>query len=99
MRMMLRVKIPVTEGNRVVQDGSIQKVLEGLMDELKPESAYFYAEDGVRAASLVFDMTDSSQIPSIGEPLFINLNAETELFPVMNIEDLGKGLEAFAKTR
>jgi hypothetical protein len=38
-------------------------------------------------------MKDSSQIPPIAEPLFAALGAEIELVPVMNAEDLRKGLE------
>jgi len=41
----------------------------------------------------VFDLEDPSQIPSIVEPMFSKLNATVEMFPVMNREDLQKGLE------
>ena len=36
---------------------------------------------------------DPSQIAEVVEPLFLNLNAATELVPVMNGDDLRKGLE------
>jgi len=35
---------------------------------------------------------DASDIPSIVEPLFVGLNARVELLPVMNADDLKKGL-------
>ncbi|HKH28632.1 MAG TPA: hypothetical protein VKA61_09890 [Sphingomicrobium sp.] len=41
-----------------------------------------------------FDMRDASDIPAIAEPLFVGLHAEIELLPVMNIDDLQKGLNA-----
>jgi hypothetical protein len=39
-----------------------------------------------------FDLAEPSQIVEVIEPLFLNLNAATELVPVMNAEDLRKGL-------
>ena len=51
------------------------------------------AEDGVRTAMIFFDMLDSSDIPSIVEPLFMGIDAEVELLPVMNADDLRKGLK------
>ena len=41
-----------------------------------------------------FDMLDASEIPQIAEPLFTALNVEIELVPVMNADDLKKGLSA-----
>jgi hypothetical protein len=60
---------------------------------LKAEAAYFVAQNGMRCAMIFFDMKDSSEIPVIAEPLFIGLGAELELVPVMNPDDLRKGLK------
>ncbi len=62
------------------------------MGTLKPEAAYFFPMNGKRGGFVVFDMTDPSQIPVITEALFQELEAEVELYPVMNQEDLTKGL-------
>ena len=43
---------------------------------------------------LFFDMQHASEIPDIAEPLFAALNAEIELQPAMNADDLKKGLSA-----
>ena len=64
-----------------------------LIAELKPEAAYFYAEDGERGGMMVFDMADPSQIPQIAEPLFLTVDAAVEFLPVMNAEDLRKAME------
>jgi hypothetical protein len=93
MRMMLKFKIPTPAGNQAIKDGSLPKLVETITQRLKPEAAYFVAEGGLRYAMIFFDMKDSSQIPPIAEPLFDGLGAEIELVPVMNADDLRKGLE------
>ena len=80
-------------GNRTIKDGSLPKILEGAVARLKAEAAYFVAEDGVRTAMIFFDIHDSSDIPAIVEPLFMGIDAEVELLPVMNADDLRKGLK------
>ncbi len=96
MRMMLRWTVPVERGNEAIKDGSLARTLESLMEELKPEAAYFWPEAGERGGMMVFDMTDPSQIPQIAEPLFLNVDAAVELAPVMNADDLKKALEIVA---
>jgi hypothetical protein len=93
MRMMLRIMIPTEAGNRTIKDGSLPKVLEDAISRLKAEAAYFVAEDGVRTALIFFEMRDSSDIPPIVEPLFMGIDAEVELLPVMNADDLRQGLK------
>jgi len=94
MRMMLKIIIPTEAGNRTIKDGSLPKVLEATMSKLNAEASYFVAQDGLRNAMIFFDMRDSSDIPSIVEPLFIGLDAEVELLPVMNADDLRQGMKA-----
>ena len=92
MRTMIRVKMQVEAGNRAFQDGSLAKTLMEAIDRFKPEAAYFYPDQGVRTALMVLDMKDSSEMPAIAEPFFSKLNATVEIVPVMNAEDLKKGL-------
>jgi hypothetical protein len=94
MRMMLKVTFPTEVGNRVMQDGSFSQIMEDTIRRLKPEAAYFVADRGRRCAMLFFDMQDTSDIPVIAEPLFVGLHAEIELLPVMNLDDLPKGLKS-----
>jgi hypothetical protein len=94
MRMMLKIKMPTELGNRAIKDGSLGKILEDTVSKLKAEAAYFVADNGKRCAMIFFDMKDSAEIPVIAEPLFIGLGAELELVPVMNADDLRKGLKA-----
>ncbi|MFJ7133972.1 hypothetical protein [Streptomyces fungicidicus] len=37
-------------------------------------------------------MADSSELPPTGEPFFTLMNAEVEVTPIMNAEELQKGL-------
>jgi hypothetical protein len=96
---MLRISMPVEAGNRAVADGSLPVTFQGLIDRLKPEAAYFFPDEGKRSALFVFDMQDASQLPVLVEPFFAALHADVTLTPVMNAEDMQKGLAAAAKTR
>ena len=97
MRMMLKFTLPVEKGNQAIKDGSLGKTLESIMKKLKPEAAYFGAMDGKRGGMIFFDLAEPSQIVDVVEPLFLNLNAATEIVPVMNGDDLRKGLAKAAK--
>lgn len=92
MRTLLRVKIPVEAGNAAIKDGRLAKLMGSQMERLKPEAAYFYPEGGQRAAFFIFDMKDSSEVAKIAESFFSELHATVEFSPVMNIDDLQKGL-------
>ena len=92
MRMMLRWTVPVERGNETIKDGSLSQTIESLIDELKPEAAYFWPENGGRGGMMVFDMADPTQIPQIAEPLFLNVDAAVDFAPVMNADDLKKAL-------
>ena len=92
MRVMLKISIPTEDGNKAIRDGSLGKTIETAMAELKPEAAYFTVDGGKRTAFMVLDMKDSSQMPVIGERFFFALNASIEVVPVMNADDLKKGL-------
>ena len=97
MRMMLTVTIPVEAGNNAIKNGTLSKTMQAMMQNLKPEAAYFFAENGLRTALFVFNMDDVSRIPVIAEPLFMGMNAALTMIPVMNADDLQKGLAEAAK--
>jgi hypothetical protein len=99
MRMMLRVWMPAEAGNAAIKDGSLPRSIKALVERLKPEAAYFFPDEGKRSALYVFEMQDASQIPPIVESLFLGMNAAVTLSPVMNFEDLQKGLAEAMKSR
>ena len=92
MRMMLKITVPVEKGNQAFKDGSLGKTIETLMSGLKPEAAYFSPMNGKRSGMMFFDLAEPSQIIEVVEPLFMNLDAEVEITPVMSADDLRKGL-------
>ncbi|WP_328376764.1 hypothetical protein OHB13_09585 [Streptomyces sp. NBC_00440] len=84
--------------NEAVKNGTLQKIMQSMSERLKPEAAYFGPIKGGRACTFVFDMQDSSLLPSIAEPLFQGLGAEIEIQPVMNTDDMLKGMAAAQKS-
>jgi len=89
--MLLRVSIPVETGNAAAKAGTLGSTVERIVADLKPEAAYFFADDsGQRSGSIIFDMQDASQIPAVAEPWFLAFNATVSLRPIMNPQDLAK---------
>ena len=92
MRMMLKAQLDTATASKGIQDGSLPRVLQQVTEMLKPEAAYFGPDGGVRTCFFVFDMTDPSEIPAISEKFFQAANARVQMFPVMNQDDLQRGL-------
>ena len=92
MRMMMKVQMDTEAGSRAIAEGSLPQLMQETLGQLKPEAAYFGPENGIRTAFIVFDLQDPSQLPAISEPLFSKVKANIQMFPVMDREDLQKGL-------
>jgi hypothetical protein len=92
MRMMLKIVIDTEAGNEAARKGQLLEVTRQIATQLNPEAAYFLPDGGQRSCLIVFDMTDTSQIPVIAEPLFLGAKAQVTFTPCMNLEDVETGL-------
>ncbi|THA23818.1 hypothetical protein E4198_02920 [Streptomyces sp. RKND-216] len=94
MRMLLKARLRTDQGNRAMQSGELEKTLLAVLEDLKPEAAYFVSDEGKRCALIFFGMGDSWEPPRIAEPFFMEYDAEVAVQPAMNIEDAQRGLAA-----
>ena len=91
MRVMLRLIFPTEAGNQAFSDTNFIKNMQGFIENNKAEAAYFFPFNGERSATFVIDMPSADMMPTIAEPFF-RMGARVEMTPVMNFEDLKKGL-------
>jgi hypothetical protein len=98
MRMIMQVKLPLEPFNSAVKDGSVERKMGRILEETKPEAAYFTELDGHRGGILIVNVSDPSKVPFYAEPWFLEFNAEVAFHIVMSPEDLGKaGLAELGK--
>jgi hypothetical protein len=97
VRTMLKVRFPVEASNKAVKDGTLEKTFGKMLEQLKPEAAYFFPDGGQRSALFVFDLKEPSDIVLAAEPFFSAMEAEVSLVPVMNGDDLKAGLAKLKK--
>lgn len=97
MKMMMKVIMPVEQGNRALKEGILQKTVSNFVESTKPEGIYFTTMHGKRSGFFFFEMKDATLMPTLAEPFFQNLDAEVYLTPVMDLGDLRSGLEKIPK--
>ncbi len=95
MRCLLKVELCTNAANAAVRDGSLGKTIRSILDDLKPEAAYFLASNGKRTGYLFLNIEDASHIPALAEPWFLALGANVEIVPVMTFDDLTKAAPIF----
>jgi len=94
----MNVRIPHQPFNAAVKDGTAGAKLNGILEAIKPEAAYFTEHGGHRGAVLVVNMADASKIPALAEPWFLTFEADVEFRIAMTPDDLKKaGLDALGK--
>ena len=89
MRFLVKVSLPVEAANAAFKKNGLT-VIRQILEQQKPEAAYFIADGGRRTGILIIDMATASDLPAIAEPWFLALNAGIEAVPVMLPEDLEK---------
>ncbi len=90
MRFIVKARMDVEAANALASAGRLGSTIQSILEDLKPEAAYFVADEGQRTAMLFIDMDDPSQLPAVAEPWFLAFNADIEATPAMVAEDLEK---------
>jgi hypothetical protein len=94
---MLSFRVPTDKANAAIKDGTFPQTLQSILEELKPEAAYFTDVDGARGGYLIINMDDASQLPAMAEPLFFGMGATIRVPLVMTPEDLEKATPALER--
>jgi hypothetical protein len=100
MRFLVKATIPIEAGNNLIRDPKFGKRIKDILEDIKPEAAYFTVDDGQRTIYLVVDLKDASYLPVIVEPLWLGLQANVEFIPAMSEKEFGKAashIERLAK--
>jgi hypothetical protein len=92
MRVLVRAIIPTTAGNKMVKDPNFLKTIEDYTKKFNCEAAYFTEVNGNRTMVFVLDLQSPEMIPAIAEPLFQGYEANVEIHPAMNLDDLKKAI-------
>lgn len=90
MRMLVNFQFPIEPFNTMAREGTVGKIIESVLAEIKPEAVYFYAPNGCRGGSMVVNLDSASQIPSVAEPLFLKFGAKCEFHVAMTPDDLAR---------
>jgi Protein of unknown function (DUF3303) len=98
MRFLLHISLPVDKFNEAVRDGTAGQKVARILDDARPEAAYFCAKEGKRGGFLVVDISDPSEMPRFAEPWFLQFGATVEFLPTMTPQDLQRaGLDQIGK--
>lgn len=100
MRILLKVSMDHETANALSRAGKIGETMAAILEDLKPEAAYFTEMGGKRTGIIVVNIDHPSEIPGIAEPFFLAFGADVEIHPAMIPEDLmkaGPAIEAAAK--
>ena len=90
MRMLLKATMDTETFNAAAKAGTTGATLQAIIEDLKPEGAYFIAENGKRTAPLFVDIPYSTHLPRLADPWFIAFKAEVEITPAFIPADMEK---------
>jgi hypothetical protein len=94
----MQFQLPVEKFNESVRDGSVGAKLGRVLEEIKPEAAYFTAKDGTRGGIMVVNLKDTTDMVRFAEPLFLLFNATVEYLPAMTPEEIQRsGVDQMGK--
>lgn len=98
MKMLLMVDLPHEPFNALVRSGKASEMLAHILENIRPEAAYFTEQDGLRGGIFLVDVPSASAIPALAEPFFLSFQANCRFRIVMSPQDLqNAGLDAIGK--
>jgi len=98
MKMLLRITMPNEPFNSLIKKGTVGKILEKILGELKPEAAYFTLDGGERSALMVVNINKPGDYVKYAEPFFLQFDAEIKYDILMSPEELkNSGIEEIGK--
>ena len=90
MKFMLKLTFANPSANEKIKDPKFGENMGKILEEIKAEAAYFGLIDGKRGGYIVINLNDATDMVKVAEPLFLYLNADIDLLPVMSPQELGK---------
>ena len=96
MRVLATFSWDIEKTNALIKRGALGKVVGEILEETKPECAYFTEVDGSRGVVMVVDLAGLHELPKIAELWFLAFNAKVTAKPAMIADDLAKADSAIA---
>jgi len=84
----VRATVPTTSGNKMVKDPNFLTNIENYIKKFNCEASYFTEIGGNRTMIFVLGLPSRDMVPTILEPLFLDLEANVEVHPAMNFDDV-----------
>jgi len=84
----MSVDFPPEPFNTLARSGKVGQIISRILEEIKPEVAYFTERDGKRGGIFVVNLERSAEVPKFSEPFFLNFNADCTFRIAMLPEDL-----------
>jgi hypothetical protein len=86
----MTVKLSTEKANEAMINGKLGETIGRILNQIKPEAAYFGDKDGMRTGFLVVNLDAAHKIPALAEPWFLAFDASVTITPVMIADDLAK---------
>ena len=81
----------------MVKDPNFLNNIEKYIKDFNCEATYFTEFDGNRTLIFVLDLHSTDMLPVIGKPLFSGFEANVEIHPAMNFDDLKNAISNMPK--
>jgi hypothetical protein len=95
MRFLISARVPTERTNALIQEGRFPQTFQSVMEDLRPEAAYFTDMDGARGAYFVVNVEEPSELAHKTETLLQGLGAEIRIRFVWTPEDVQEAMPAF----